>query len=827
MTSPTEFAKTLRLFMKRADISLGKLSTRSGIPKPTIVNWVMSRVRRPQDWRQLVKIASALNLSQKDANRLLHSANHPAVEELMGGVSDEKDLKLFQPWMVEIRQRQQAPFPPIDNPRHFVGRQDQLNIIKNQLLNGRHVTIYGPPGVGKSTIAAHLTYLLRHQFPDGILWARLDTSNSTAILRSFANAYQLDIGQNVDLTSLSNSVRGFLAKKRSLIVLDNAQKDEELEPILPPNTGLCVAIITTRNLNLWTLRDTFQLSLGNFDREKGEALDLFKKFITDKKRFRAEKPQVEEIAELLGHLPLAIEIAASRLVYEPGWTAGEFLTRLRQNERLQELVFGNRSVRLSFSVSYDPLRADLKKFFAALGVFGGKDFTLEAVCHITQTGPEKAFDNMLELERLSLIHRTQDKRYRVHPLIQDFAREKIEGDKSYERMAEYYKNVIVQCADLYKKGGDAVQQAVSLFALEWENIRFGQKWSAENIDKNNLAANLCSEYALWGANLLRLRLPPKDRIQWLDVALRSARQSRNEQAEAKHLAEKGIAHYILDESETAISCYQEAIEIFRRVGDRQNEGNSLGNLGLVYANKSEFRKAIEFYEQHLVISRDLGNKQGESNALGNLANAYKNLNELSRALEFHDQSLKLAQELGDRRGEGTSYNDIGNVYLEQQEIEKAIYHYRKALAISRELHDRETEGDTLGNLGVAYHHLDNVRNAIKYYKQALIIDNELGDLHGKSATLNELGRAYADLGKADQGLELCNQALAIKKEIGDRIGEGDATWHKGYCMYFLGDIQQAIELAEQAEKIYLEQGIEDSTTREVREYIAKWKSELK
>ena len=59
-----------------------------------------------------------------------------------------------------------------------------------------------------------------------------------------------------------------------------------------------------------------------------------------------------------------------------------------------------------------------------------------------------------------------------------------------------------------------------------------------------------------------------------------------------------------------MSCYQDALAIYRGTGDRHSEGMILGNLGLVYRELAQYREAIEYYQAALPIRREVGTGPG-------------------------------------------------------------------------------------------------------------------------------------------------------------------------------------------------------------------------
>jgi tetratricopeptide (TPR) repeat protein len=73
----------------------------------------------------------------------------------------------------------------------------------------------------------------------------------------------------------------------------------------------------------------------------------------------------------------------------------------------------------------------------------------------------------------------------------------------------------------------------------------------------------------------------------------------------------------------AVQKYEEALSIFRKIGNVKNEGTTLMNLGAVYSGWGQYPKAVEYYEKSLQIQRKVGDVKGEGMTLLNLGNVYK------------------------------------------------------------------------------------------------------------------------------------------------------------------------------------------------------------
>jgi len=89
----------------------------------------------------------------------------------------------------------------------------------------------------------------------------------------------------------------------------------------------------------------------------------------------------------------------------------------------------------------------------------------------------------------------------------------------------------------------------------------------------------------------------------------------------------------------AVEKYEEALSIFRKVGDLKSEGSTLNNLGTVYWKWGNYDKAKECYEKDLAICREVKDRLGEGYTLNNLGLVYEGWGQYDKAKEYFEQSL--------------------------------------------------------------------------------------------------------------------------------------------------------------------------------------------
>ncbi|NEO71930.1 CHAT domain-containing protein [Moorena sp. SIO3H5] len=278
----------------------------------------------------------------------------------------------------------------------------------------------------------------------------------------------------------------------------------------------------------------------------------------------------------------------------------------------------------------------------------------------------------------------------------------------------------------------------------------------------------------------------------------------SKKAEADKLVQQGISHFRRSEFPEALQSWQQALVIYKQIGDRKGEAASLGNLGSAYGNLANHKKAIDYYLPSLAIQREVGDRLGEAKSLGNLGSAYYHLGDYFKAIDYYQQSIAIAREIGDPFAIATSLGNLGLAYGTLGEYKKAIDYHQQSIAIAREIGDREAETNSLNSLGNAYDNLGNYKKAIDYHRQSIDIFREIRDREAEANSLNSLGDAYDNLGDYKKAIDYHRQSIDIFREIRDREAEANSLNSLGNAYYHLGEYFKAIDYHQKSLEIYRE-----------------------
>jgi tetratricopeptide (TPR) repeat protein len=357
-----------------------------------------------------------------------------AVFQILGMASAEGRMTVrarSEPSLSAIRA---IPFVPIpaqlpSTPPDFVNRTAELTQLAAAFArsrpDGRIFAISGSAGSGKSALAVRFAYEALADFPDGQLYVDLRAEDATPVdpadvLDRFLRALGVPDDQLPPAVDERQALyRSMLSRKRALILLDNASDEWQVRRLLPGGQD-CLILATSRSvldgLDLAQLVLLEPLSVGH-------SLELLER-LAGSERITAEPEAARQVARYCDYLPLALRIAGARLRSRPRWRISDLADRLGdEHQRLSELRAGDRSVRVSFALSYSVLAPAPARAFCLLGQAPGLDFGRPAAAAALGCDIRAAETTLEMLVDLALVESQVAGRYRLHDLLRVFARE--------------------------------------------------------------------------------------------------------------------------------------------------------------------------------------------------------------------------------------------------------------------------------------------------------------------------------------------------------------------------------------------------------------------
>jgi predicted ATPase len=351
--------------------------------------------------------------------------------------------KLYQLDVAGLPRYQPAPVPrqaaeahpaqrrSLPAPRsRLIGRADDLATLVELLRANRVVTVTGPGGAGKSTLALAVARELaagKGRDADVVFAELASASDRDAVLRAVADAAGIQGAGAIDLASLAAT----LGPRPALLLLDNCEHVLDAAAALVDavlDAGARVRVLATSREPLGVDGEVVH-RLGSLGAESAELFVVRAEAAAGRGVVSVDDPAVVELCRRLDGLPLAIELAAAQLRH---LSMAELTERL--DDRLTLLVGGRprggvRHSTLSATVewSHQLLSATSRDLFARLGVFPG-GFDLAAVESLTPDADRRDVPNLLGdlVAKSMVVHDPERGRYSLLETLRLFAAERLD-----------------------------------------------------------------------------------------------------------------------------------------------------------------------------------------------------------------------------------------------------------------------------------------------------------------------------------------------------------------------------------------------------------------
>ena len=645
-------------------------------------------------------------------------------------------------------------------PRRLCGRANELAELSARIQDLPLTTLLGLGGVGKTRLAVEAA--LAHRSRGGSAW-QVDLSGASDLV-TLCTAVAAVFGGRVDAEDpLASAGRAIAKEERPLVILDQAEAvAEHLPGALTRWTGAAhdarFLVTTRRSLGV---PGEAVIELGPLQPEA--ASELFEQqaqlvkpvFIVDE----TNREAVAELVARLDHLPLAIQIAASRVRLLP---PARLLERL--GPRLGLVRRGPERLDSMLQWSWDQLPDWGRAALAACTVFR-RGFTLEAADAVlgpVLNGVEGApwpMDVIQVLVDHCLVRVAEPlsgvERFLLPATVRAFAAEqRVDADAAL-RHARFYAGhgQTDRMMHLTGRGG---RLRTRLLALERSNLRAGARTALARSEPEVAAG--CTLAWAW---LARTHGPYDEGVRLLEQVL--LLDGLGPETTARLYRSLGLLRRLSGRLEEAVFAYREASDRFATLGDDRREGLARGNMADVLSELGRDVQSAEAYERALAL---LAGRHRASEAVigGNLANLLRRVGDLAGAERAYRSALVLSRQLGDQRAVGMTQANLASLLMDQGRLDQAEAAYAEALATAEALDDTRTEGLLRGNLGLLRRALGDDEGAVSEFEAAITLARQVGHRANECLACGNLGDLLLDR----RDLPGAEEQLAIAVALGDR-----------------------------------------------------------
>jgi predicted ATPase/class 3 adenylate cyclase len=628
----------------------------------------------------------------------------------------------------------------------FVGRENEIGELKQELDEHRLVTLTGSGGTGKTRLSLQVAADLLEKFDHGVWFVELaPLTDSDLIPQTILST--IGVQEQQGKTPLE-VLKEYLHEKQTLIVLDNCEhlvsaSAELTNTLLNAAPKLKILASSREALGVkgemsypvpsLSLPDIKHLpvieQLSQYEAVRlfiDRALLVAPHFVVDKDN----APHIAQICCRLDGIPLAIELAVARIKM----LSVEQISK-RLDDRFRLLTGGARTalprqqtLRALVDWSYDLLSENERLLLRRLSVFAG-GWTLEAAEEVCAGVGQDAilsydvFDLLTQLINKSLVvvmegSQSSETRYRMLETIRQYAREKLleagGSEVIRQRHLVYFVKLVEQAEpELYRSN-----QAFWLNKLddELDNLRMALEWALA-IDAESGLRIAALSWRWW-----EMHGYFREMGEWLSQFLE--RYPVADSFHAQALGSYSICLILQGRFAEALQIAGQSLQMALTLSDKQAEARSLHLVGALTVVQGKVEEGILTLEQSLDLYRTLGYKIGQANVLSSLA---VNSSNREHAAAFVRENLQINRELGNLSGIADGLTTLARLTIWSGDFSSPAAWLEEALSMARQVGDQTTEQVTLMIYGILVYWQGNYTQAHAYHKELIQLSERLGN----------------------------------------------------------------------------------------------------
>lgn len=608
-------------------------------------------------------------------------------------------------------------------PTPFVGRSDDLHRLA-ELVEAPHerlVTLTGPGGIGKTRLAIQVGEGWAQRHPGMASFVPLaNISTVTMVVPAIGDAlgaaeadsvervvaalpdadYLLILDNLEHLQGVATAVGALLAAAPRLIVLATSRAalglyGERVYPIAP------VQVPALTRVEQAAGSDAVALFLDRAQRgEPGFRLT------------EANVAAVVEICRRLDGIPLAIELAAARVGF---LSPAEIVARLHLDAlgpAPSDAPPRQRTLRETIAWSYRLLDDEEQRLFRNLAVFPG-GFSLGAAEDVFPW--VDVVGGVGSLVRQSLLWREEGadgtSRFRMLETVRTFALEELDGHGERDEVERRQAARLLSFLREANEGLEGPEAERSLQAIDAElgNIRSALHWSLEAPGGDlDLGLQLVGQLGWYWYT----HGDSSEAIHWLQLA-------RQGGADADPSVLVRVVYYLaatlerLDRLEEAVARFEEALSIFRQLGDDVRIGRTLNSLSALWLDLGDEERAAALATEAQVLLREADDSYGRGVGLINLGDATLTKGELDQAEAHISEGTRLFEELGNAWGVAAGQRHLAKVAYARRDLQGARHLLLQALQVAHRLGDRHATVQCLERLAGVQVQLGAPRDGVR------------------------------------------------------------------------------------------------------------------
>ncbi len=512
-------------------------------------------------------------------------------------------------------------------PTTFIGREAELAVLGRLLGANRLLTLTGPGGTGKTSLALELARRHAAHLKDGTWLVDLQTVSDPSLVRAeIAHGIGLFDGP---LGRAADRLMHYVADRSLLIVIDNFEQvltaSGDVDELLRASARSRVIVTSRVPLRLSAEQEyaVHPLGLGSeHDTGESEAVRLYvdraRRVRPDVRLDEVDLKVIGQTCRLVDGLPLAIELCAARVSALPIATIHDRLAKRLHlpGSGPRDLPERQRTVEATVAWSHDLLPPPLQEFFARLSVFEETfDYEqAEVVCGPGEAIGTDVLDGLVGLVEHSLLRRVDDEvggvRYAMLETIRAFASARLDASGMGTELKRRHMLAYVALAEVAASHLPGPEQPRWIARLEPDDANLLAA-TRHAIDIGDADSALRLVASSWRYLQATGRLDESRTL--IDRALRMVGADAPNRTRLWALGAAGSVAYWFGDAEHTRACYEAQLELAQELGDPEGEADAWLNLSysrVVYDQDVEGAQQAD--HQARILYQSLGDNESIS-----------------------------------------------------------------------------------------------------------------------------------------------------------------------------------------------------------------------
>jgi predicted ATPase/DNA-binding winged helix-turn-helix (wHTH) protein len=511
----------------------------------------------------------------------------------------------------------------------MIGRDETVGAISAELAARRFITIVGPGGLGKTTVAVSVGHALLREFDGAVSFVDLGSISDPLLVPSqLATA----LGLLAQSDNLIPGLIAFLRDKRMLLILDGCEHvigtAATLAEVIFEQTEEIHVLATSREALRIEGEHVHRLAPlecppGTDTLTAAESLAFpAARLFSDRASANSDRfvlrddnaPIVARICRKLDGIALAIELAASR-VDAHGVEGVEAML----DSKLSLLWHGRRTapprhqtLNAAIEWSYELLADAERSALWSLAVFAGP-FSMEAAQAVARehsAETDEIAEVIANLVTKSLIASESQGgsgvRYRLLDTTRTYLQAKLSGAAEAHIVARRHAEYLRTLLERIGAQGPAFAEArgFGAHAEHVSNVRVALEWSFSEHGDAGLGIALAAAAA---PLFLEMSLLAECR-RWTEKALTAhAEVEGDPRSEMELQAAFGLSRLFTEgNSPPALDTLKRALELAEAIGEFGPQLRLIGSVHLFYTRIADFRGSVEIAQQALAVATKMG-----------------------------------------------------------------------------------------------------------------------------------------------------------------------------------------------------------------------------